>query len=147
MSVFKTNLTTITEATATHDGVETVSKRHVDEAYRTLARAGLSRAVWYKRTEFETGVGGVFLALALSSSDIVAVFYPADSPWRSAITAAIFILALILGILLWIHGWLRGALLPPPAEPVGRRRWACWPWSRCRAAGESSCGTTTRRKQ
>lgn len=128
---FKSSLQAVAEAVASHDLVDAVSVRHVDEAYQILAQNGLHRSPWYKRTELEAGVGSLLLAASFSSSDVVGVFIHEPTSTRIGITLAAFLTAFIVGLLFWFHAWFRIKRIPRPSQAFSRNLWKCWPWFEC----------------
>jgi hypothetical protein len=118
---FKKTLKDIALGLAYHDSTDSVSVKHVDEAFTTLARAGLSRLRWYQRTEFEAAVGGILLALSSSVPPIVAIFIDVGAK-RETISGAGTLLSLILGLVLMFHAFYRARLPVPPEDGVFIKR-------------------------
>lgn len=103
---FHANIKAIARTLAKHDNAETVLKNHVDAAFDCLARSGLTRRVWWKRTELEVGMGSFLFALALASPDVLNAWFPVN---QAIVQSTMLVLALF-GAGLTLHGWLRGLL-------------------------------------
>ena len=103
---FHSDLRAIARALAKHENAETVLKNHVDAAFKCLARAGLTRRVWWKRAELEVGIGSFLFALALASPDVLNTWFPDHEPF-------VRVTMLVLGLSgagITVHGWFRGLL-------------------------------------
>lgn len=68
---FKDDLKSVATAMANHDQVDTVSEKHVDEAFSALARSGMNCKPFYLRADFWTGIGGLLVGISFSIPDVV----------------------------------------------------------------------------
>jgi hypothetical protein len=105
---FRDGLKKIDEGLATAEHSEQVLVRHLDEAFRILAARSHTLKPWYKRHEWELGVGGTLMGLAFSIPDFVSGFVPDDGPRKRAITPSMMVLLIGFGAFLFLHGFLRG---------------------------------------
>jgi hypothetical protein len=103
---YKKNITDIATAMAAHGKAETVLINHIDDAHTALANAGLSRLPFLSRVENETALGGIFIGLAIGSSDLMAVFF-AEGPEKVGATKVCFAACIAIGLFLYFHGWYR----------------------------------------
>ena len=106
---FKSNLFTVAESFAKHEGAEAVLVRHVDEAHGAFARLGLTNRRWYERTEFWTGIGGLLIGLAFALPDLLAAFMN-DSAKRTGVTIGAIVVMGLIGIFFYAFAWARGSL-------------------------------------
>jgi len=70
---FRKNLRRIAIRLAHHQKSTIVDLPHIDEAFNVLCRIGISRQPWWKRPEFDTTIGGGFVAVALAAPDLLPV--------------------------------------------------------------------------
>jgi hypothetical protein len=131
VSQFSANLRAVASSIASHEGLDATSVIHVDEAHVALAKAGLCRAKWYLRPEFEVGVGSLLFGIALSSFSIGPFAFPKNTDHAFALTVVLLCIGAIAGIFLSVQGWMRGNLPRPLPADFPRKWWLCWPWSSC----------------
>jgi len=103
---FHADIKAIARTWAKHDNAETVLKNHVDAAFECLARAGLTRRVWWRRTDLEVGLGSFLFALALACPDVLDAWFPNE---LLILRSAMLVLS-SFGVGLTFHGWFRGQL-------------------------------------
>lgn len=113
---------------ASLQGLDTTAPIHVDHAHEALAKAGLTRAKFYRRPEFEVGSGSMLFAIALASTALGPHFFPESAKVATAIMMCV---GGVAGLFFSIHGWMRGNAPPVLLATDRRRRWLCWPWSAC----------------
>lgn len=109
---FKMHLRAVADNLAKHDRVDSISEKHVDEAYAALARLGLTSRPWYRRPDFETAVGAVLIGGASALPDWVALFAPESL--KNALSAGGVVALLVIGASLTAHGWIRASVAKPP---------------------------------
>jgi hypothetical protein len=100
---FESSLKLISERFARHEEAINVDPRHVNEAFSSLSRLGLSRVPWWKRTELEVGIGSFLFSLGLAAPDVLTRFL------NERVTDAVLAALLLIGSLIAIRGWLRGS--------------------------------------
>lgn len=112
---------------ARHANLDSVSVPHVDEAYRAIARCGLSRTPWYRSSEFATSLGALLVGCSFSSFGLLTKLLPESlSQWAWPIFAVTF----VIGAAILLLGWKSRLSLPQP--PVAFNRWKrCWPFLQC----------------
>lgn len=96
---FKRDLKSVAEAMANHDRVDTVSNKHVDEAFAALARSGLNCKPLYRRSDFWTGIGGLCAGLSFSIPDgfnSVADYF--DAQWITKLSFPTLFVVFSLGV-------------------------------------------------
>lgn len=97
------NIRRIAVRLARHDKATYVDPSHVGHARQVLVKSGYRPGPFYKRTEFEFGVGSALLTLSLAAPDIIGIF--ADGQTHK-ITCCIVIPVLVLvGLFLMTHAW------------------------------------------
>ena len=107
---FKQDLKDVASTLASHDRVDQVSKKHVDDAFNILSQVGLRRVPWWKRPELETGVGAFFIGAALACPDVLPVFFPQTWLSKQGVTAGAVAACFVVGSILSMRGWYRGRL-------------------------------------
>lgn len=103
---FAGNLRTVSEAFASHDRVDSISKKHVDESHAALAAAGLNSKVWWKRSDTWTAVGAFLVGVSFSIPDLCSAFLgamnAADGVKNAASVTGFVILAVSgIAIIAW----------------------------------------------
>lgn len=69
---FKADLRAIAETFARHEKQDSLSRKHVDEAFLALARLGLHSKTFWQRSDTWTGLGTFLVGIAFSVPDGVA---------------------------------------------------------------------------
>jgi hypothetical protein len=105
---YRDGLKKIADGLATAEGSEQVLVRHLDEAFRILAARSHSTKPWFKRHEWEIGLGGTLVGLSFSIPDFIAGFVPDDGALRRAVIPSLMLLLMGFGLFLFVHGFLRG---------------------------------------
>lgn len=108
---FKGDLREVASALARHSKMDSVSERHVDEAFQSLAASGLQNLPLWRRPAFEGTLGGGFIATAVNMPDIIG--YWSDALEAPFLTSSIYVTAgwllfAIAGAFLSVHAWFRG---------------------------------------
>jgi hypothetical protein len=99
------DLSAVAERLASHGRCERVLVTHVEQAFSALARVGMRRSWFFKRTEFEGIAGGVFTTLAAAAPSFVPLVAPNLQPTKTLLIAGVI---LAFGVGLMIHSWMRG---------------------------------------
>jgi len=106
----KDNLRSVADAFASFEGVDSVSLKHVNDAHVALAQIGLRSRPWYRRTEFETGIGGLFCTVGAAAPDLASTFLDSGAPWYRGVVCGTVSALVLFGLLLIIHAWFRGRI-------------------------------------
>lgn len=106
---FKDRLKGIAESFADHEGVDSVSKKHVDDSYFALARIGLEKPTWYQRSDTWSAFGALLVGASLSMPDVCSVFI-ADEDYRNACSSVSLVAALVAGCGLVIWAKMSGSI-------------------------------------
>lgn len=109
VSDYTDNVHHIAERLARQEHAEYVLGRHVDESFEAIARLGIRRVPFYKRAEFEIGVGSFFVGAALAFPDVLPVFFSGSWLRSSGMTIACVITCFLIGAMITMHGWYRAA--------------------------------------
>ena len=106
---FRTNLRRIAIRLAHHQKSSIVDLPHLDEAFNALCRIGILRQPWWKRPEFDTTLGGVFVGAAFAAPDVLPVV--CDAAWlqRYNVTLSVFIVSFSLAAIFFVKGWMKSA--------------------------------------
>ncbi|MCG8584968.1 MAG: hypothetical protein MI757_09680 [Pirellulales bacterium] len=95
---------------ARHEQCESVTVRHVDEAYFALCRSGLKRWPIWKRPSAEIGLGTFLFGLTFGVPDMMSLALDSQAKgFRVACIAAILALIASGGAFV-VHGWYRDQL-------------------------------------
>ncbi len=102
----KSSLRSVAETFAKHERVDSVSLKHVDEAYSALARLGLNSKRFWQRTDTWTALAGLLIGCSLSFPDAfssLAAFLSME--WVEKIGPIAMIVGAVLGacIFAWAH--------------------------------------------
>jgi len=97
------NVRRISVRLARHDRATYVDPSHVQHARQVLVKSGHRPGPFYKRTEFEFGLGTALLSLSLSAPDVIGVFSDGTTyTFWCCIVIAVFVL---VGLFLMGHAW------------------------------------------
>lgn len=103
---FSDSLKRIAERLARHEEAINVDPRHVKEAFGVISRLGQSRVPFYRRTEFEVGIGAFLFSLGLACPDVLTAWLGERSGYVAPAMAGL----LLAGVVLTTHGWYRGRI-------------------------------------
>ena len=103
---FKDDLQIVAQRIASQDGVERVLISHVESARCFLRKAGYRHVWFFKRPEFELGIGTGLAGAAIGLDDFLKVL-PGGSHIPADTEPLIFVATALIGGLLAIHGWSR----------------------------------------
>jgi hypothetical protein len=106
----KANLRAVADAFASFNELEHVSLKHVNDAHSALGRIGLTSEPWYRRTELESGCGGLCFAAAAATPDIASAFFDSTAPWYRGLICGLMGALGLIGAFFLIHAWFRGQL-------------------------------------
>lgn len=116
------NLRTVAECFATHEQAETVSPKHVDEAFNGIARLGLTQRPWIDRPETEITVGAALVGFAFALPDVVNVLFAGTQP--NGLETAALVTCFTLGVIGFTHGHYRARMPSAGTRPNTWRNWA-----------------------
>jgi len=107
---FRENLQKIAIRLARHQKSTFVDVPHVDEAFNVLCRIGISRRPIWKRPEFDTSIGGLFLGVALAAPDLLPAI--CDNNWlqRNNVILSTIIVSVVLTAIFFARGWMKSSL-------------------------------------
>jgi hypothetical protein len=121
---FQANLKSIAECSAIHEGSDSVSTAHLNNAYQTLSRLGLSRRRFTERAESQTALGAFLIGAALSCPTAVQVLIPVA--YCRPVSISLLIVCFLVGTFFLIRGWYLGKFPPVPTE---KRTVIAWFWT------------------
>jgi cytochrome c biogenesis protein CcdA len=114
---FKTHLKAVAEVFARHERVDSVSRRHVDEAFAALARLGLQSKRWWQRSDSWTAVGAFLIGVSFSIPDACSAlsrFLGWNEELANAASVPLMFATMALGIVIGIVAIHRGSV---PRKP------------------------------
>jgi hypothetical protein len=104
---YGSNLKRIAETLARQEHCEFVLERHVDEAFDTLARLGLSKLGFWRRPELQITAGSILIGASWVFPDVLPVFFDANWLARQGVTIGCILTTFTIGVLVTAHGWIR----------------------------------------
>ncbi|MFC1757218.1 hypothetical protein ACFL2H_00415 [Planctomycetota bacterium] len=110
---FKSNLKQVAATFATHERVDSVSKKHVDESYSALSRMGLRSKRWCERSDTWTGLGAFGVGISFSMPDLIGAIGNSATWSETAIhfgSVSAFAVCLFLSLGLFFWALHRGSL-------------------------------------
>ena len=81
---------------------------HVSGAFAALANVGLAKKKFYRRVEFEVGLGTSLFAVASSAPGFIPIIIESERIKAIAMPTVI-VLCVAAGGVLVVHGWIRGS--------------------------------------
>ena len=106
---FKDSLKGVAESFATHERVDSVSKKLVDDSFFAVARVGLLRPEWYHRSDTWTALGAFLVGISFSMPDLCSVAVEAG-PYRDACSVVLLVVLLAIGSCLVVLAKAFGAI-------------------------------------
>jgi len=105
---FKSHLTDVAERFADHERVDSVSKKHIDEAFAALARLGLQSKTFWQRSDTWTAFGALLFGISFSMPDVCGpVCDLFRIPTGVANVASISLLVIFMGLGMALYFWAR----------------------------------------
>jgi hypothetical protein len=111
----KGSLKNVAETFAKHERVDSVSLKHVDEAYSALARLGLNSKRFWQRTDTWTAFSGLIFGGSLSLPDAFSSLAEfTKQTWLASFGAVAMIIGLVIGASLFCWAHYHGTLPKKP---------------------------------
>lgn len=110
---FKANLKQIAETFADHEKIDSVSTKHLDEAFSALSRLGLHSKRWWQRSDTWTAFGALLVGVSFSAPDIVSLvcsLFGYKKPTSDTWSFILFVILLICGTCLYFWARHHGSL-------------------------------------
>lgn len=110
---YKQNLRAVAEAFAEQERVDSVSKKHVDDAHSALARVGLNTKPFFFRGEFWTAFAGFCLGASISMPDLTGAVVSSvggSEELKASSAVAGFVLLVIIGFGVYLFTLIQNSL-------------------------------------